>query len=143
MIRNGTPHPINIYDADGVREVARLGPSETAFNTKDHYAMIGRIGQTPIMTITHRELEYGMVNRTRTGGRISMRLPAPPPMPDVFWVVSLHTAAAAPDREDFLVPGEPVYGPGGRQIGCRGLRDPREARTTHMAQQAMTEHYTN
>lgn len=129
VILNATPHTVNVYDPTGTRELMSLPPCGYVFGSADAYEFVDAMGAgealVPISRIQGRTLEFGTLNPDRTAAeRIGQRYPVPPEHPGVTWVVSLHTAAAAQDRTDFLVPGQAVYGPTRRQIGCAGLRDP-------------------
>lgn len=129
VILNATPHTVNVYDPTGTRELMSLPPCGYVFGCADAYEFVDAMGTgealVPISRIQGRTLEFGTLNPDRTAPeRIGQRYPVPPEHPGVTWVVSLHTAAAAQDRTDFLVPGQAVYGRTRRQIGCAGLRDP-------------------
>ncbi|MBZ9714429.1 hypothetical protein [Deinococcus multiflagellatus] len=124
QLRNGTPHEVVIYAGTAVEQV--LAPSGFVFGSQDDYGLVAELmtpdGPVPITGIIRRTLLFG---RPGPRVRIAEPLPVPGEEPGVLWVVSAHTAAAAPERRDFLTPGQPVYGPTGRQLGCQGLRNPR------------------
>lgn len=126
VILNGCPHELVVYDHMGQHLLHVIPESGYVFGAEDEYETVDVLGTPhadfPITRILRRTLRFGTKGNRRQ--RILREQAVPEEHPGVYWVVSAHTACAAPDRSDFLVPGQVVLGPNGRPLGCRGLRDP-------------------
>ena len=97
MIRNFTPHTINIVDGPDL-------PSDG----------VARCTQTDVLDTVVDGVD---VFKQTFGDVVGL----PDPVPGVFLVVSRLVAAACPDRDDLLVPGALVRDAAGQPIGCKGL----------------------
>ena len=102
MIRNLTPHVINLHLPDGsvlAYEVGGKAPRVTEVPTP-----VGTIGGMPLVQST-----FGPV------------VDLPEFVPGEFLIVSAMVANAAVDRADLVSPGDLVRDAAGRIIGCRAL----------------------
>ena len=103
MIKNFTPHPINILDADN-KEIMVITPEGVSIRLK---------------STTERWRSYNGVPLTKT------IFGKPEGLPDreenVLLVVSQLVKSALPDRADLVVPAEVVRDAKGQIIGCRSL----------------------
>lgn len=107
-IINYTPHTLHIFGLDGknqVQEILSTGNARVSFKT----IIVGEISEDSVPIVRQ---EFGPV----TG--------LPLPEPNVWWVVSRMVASACPDRDDLLVPGDPVRDSEGCVVGCKGLALP-------------------
>lgn len=126
IILNGCPHELVVYDHSGQQLLQVIPESGYVFGAEDEYETVDVLGTQhalfPITRILRRTLRFGTKGNRQQ--RIAQALAVPEEHPGVYWVVSAHTACAAPHRTDFLVPGQALLGLNGRPLGCRGLRDP-------------------
>lgn len=107
MIKNLTPHSINLYGNEDhpvqvippEEKPARLATIELGTN------LIAGGGSVELV-------EFGHVNGL------------PQPEPDTWYVVSLPVALALPGRSDLLVPYLEVRNDAGTVVGCRFLAMP-------------------
>lgn len=103
MIKNFTPHPIHIMDAEGnvLKTIASDGLVRLKATTVD-------AGFT---------VEDVKITKTQFG--------EPEGLPEyefgVFYIVSQLVKTALPEREDLLVPAEVVRDSNGNIVGCRSL----------------------
>lgn len=102
LIRNLTPHILNIHLQDG--KVLTISPD----------GLIARVAQerterAPVFGIPVTESRFGEVEN----------LPAP--VEGHIYIVSGLVLAAVPDRPDVFAPGEAIRDDQGRIIGCEGL----------------------
>lgn len=97
MIRNFTPHVINIVD----------GPS---------------IPSDGVARCTQQDIPVAVIDGVQVTHQVFGDVVGlPDPQDGVFLIVSRLVAAACPDRKDLLVPGPLVRDNAGQPIGCRGL----------------------
>lgn len=103
-IRNCTPHPIDVWDAEGkaiVRTIPRSGVIIRLKETNEH------IGEADGITIS----------RTTYGEPVDL----PGREPGTLLIVSVLVKSALPDRDDLVVPVELVRDAEGHIVGCRSL----------------------
>lgn len=103
MIKNLTPHDINIVSQDG-SPVATIPYSGTVARVRQTTVPAGTIDGIPIT-----RSEFGEV----TG--------LPEPQAGIYYVVSLATAKAAAHRDDLLVTNQAVRDEHGNILGCQSL----------------------
>lgn len=102
MLRNLTPHELNIFSDDG--KVVSIPPS----------GQVARVAQTR----EQRGTIDGLAVTYSTFGDVEG---LPDPQDGVIYVVSGLVLSAVPDRTDVFAPGEAVRDGEGRVIGARGL----------------------
>lgn len=102
MLRNLTPHELNIFSDDG--KVVSIPPS----------GRVARVAQTR----EQRGTIDGLAVTYSTFGDVEE---LPEPQDGVIYVVSGLVLSAVPDRADVFAPGEAVRDDAGRVIGARGL----------------------
>lgn len=114
MIRNLTPHPINLYLRDDTdAALVHFGPGDVVpvagpparLRTID-------LGTFNEGTAVYESVEFGHVNGL------------PEPEPGVWYVVSLPVVLVCHDRRDLMVPYREVRGENGTVVGCRSLARP-------------------
>lgn len=99
-IMNLTPHVINIV-GDGAQNIA---PSGKIARVAANKSLVGNVAGIPVFT-------------TAFGDVVDL----PQPQHDTFFIVSRLVKSACLDRNDVLVPGDPVRDGNGVIIGCNGL----------------------
>jgi|SRR5690554_369537 len=104
-IINCTPHKINIHNSDGTKTT--LNPSGIVPRVQVNRTFLQKSGGIDVY-------------RPDFGKPIGM----PDRKPDTFYVVSSLLAAAVPDRDDLLTPGDAIRDDQGRIVGCKGLNAP-------------------
>lgn len=114
MIRNLTPHPINIYSREDTDlALVHFGPDEVIPVDGPRPA---RLATVELGTQRHDGAEYELVEFGHVHN-------LPEPVPDVWLVVSLPVALAV-RRPDLLVPYREVRDENGTVAGCRALARP-------------------
>lgn len=109
-IINATPHTLTIVTPHGNVELPTSGlilRCATEIVTAEPIEFSGVI--IPVTTTTYGEV------MTADGS------PVPAPQNGVIYVVSALVRLAAPDRVDFMSPGQLVRDTAGQPIGCQGL----------------------
>lgn len=101
MFINLTPHDLHIILDNETLTIPASGTVARVATKRRHLFTLAGV---PIDRVTYGEVE-GL----------------PEPRGDDWLIVSAMTAAAAPDRDDLLIPGELVRDEAGQIIGCRGL----------------------
>lgn len=105
MIRNCTPHDLNIVAREGM---VTIPPSGIVPRCEQSEVEIGQIVLDDcIIPITAQK--FGEV------------IDLPEQEDGVYLVVSRLVAAACPDRNDLLIPGPLVRDEAGKVVGCKGL----------------------
>ena len=110
-IKNFTPHPINILDADG-KEITTIQPEGVAIRLKSTTKPAG-------FTDTIRTGNSGRIRLTKTVFGQAVGLPEPEA--GTLLIVSQLVKSALPDRADLVVPAEVVRDESGRIVGCKSL----------------------
>ena len=106
LIRNLTPHEVTVHTLNGMLHIppmdepARVVVSDVADQPVPYFGT----GTTLPVTL-------------QTRGRVEN---LPPTRPGVMNIVSRAVAVACPDRDDLLVPDQPII-EDGRIVGCRRL----------------------
>lgn len=118
MIINLTPHPITVFkpsapdfldEPEYTQWVARVLPKvEEPLRLIETVESNGYLDGVPLLLVEYGHSTY-----------------SPPIEHGVYYVVSLVTALAIPDRKDFLSPYREVRNPKGTVIGCRAFANPR------------------
>jgi hypothetical protein len=115
VIRNLTPHPIQIYSRDDTDlALVHFGPDEVlpVAGVPARLAMV-ELGTKDHNGVVYELVEYGPAHSL------------PEPEPGVWLVVSLPVAlACGPSRTDLLVPYREVRDENGTVAGCRMLARP-------------------
>ena len=101
IIRNCTPHEVNVVTPEGVIDFAPTG-------------VVPRCSQSNEVVASICGIE---VTRQTFGDVVDL----PPQEEGVFLIVSRLVASACPERHDLLIPGPLVRGEDGRPRGCQGL----------------------
>jgi hypothetical protein len=116
---NATPHTLHVYDMDSEEAVLELPKSHIVIRLGERFV---RLDDTALHghQIPMHGCSYGDLKAQDHDGNA---VEVPEPQDDVFYVVALPVALAAPARTDFLVCGPPVRDDG-RMVGCRGLTVP-------------------
>ena len=105
VLKNLTPHEINIYIRRGVcEEVVSIPPSFPTPRVTEVSSPLGTIQGAALVQST-----YGPV------------VDLPPRKGGVWLIVSAMVAGAASDRTDLVSPGDLVRDERGRIVGCRAL----------------------
>lgn len=100
-IVNLTPHNLNIVKQNG--EKITIESSGVA-RVKEERIKIGELNGIALYKTSYSDVE-GL----------------PPKSADIYYVVSMLTAQAVPDRDDILTPGNLIRDEHGIIIGCEGL----------------------
>jgi len=103
MIKNFTPHPINILDTDN-KEIATIAPEGVSIRLESSTKNQGRHNGIPL-------------TKTVFGKPTGL----PELKPGTLLVVSQLVKSALPGRSDLVVPAEVARDEKGRIIGCRSL----------------------
>ena len=101
MIKNCTPHALNIFEAG--KEIV-IQPCGIVPRCEQHEIVFGDCD--------------GITITTQVFGRV---VDLPEPQDGVFLVVSRLVASACLDRDDLLIPGPLLRDESGKVIGCKGL----------------------
>lgn len=107
-IINATPHELVIFDEDHnpLLRLPKSGrPFRVAERTTTHEPITAADHRIPVVRISFAEIEP----------------PLPAPVDGTWWVTSHLVAAAAPERDDLLIPTQVVRDAAGRILGCRAL----------------------
>lgn len=118
MLVNLTPHSIFIFKRDApdrVEEGDHLKWVAHVILKSDTITRLSEIGVSSgcyIDGIPLQYIEYGHLTYS------------PPKVEKTFYIVSLATALAVTDRDDFLVPYHEVRNLNGTVIGCKALAKP-------------------
>lgn len=104
-IINCTPHTVSVHNSDGTK--LTLNPSGTVPRVQVNRTFLQKAGGADVY-----RPDYGKPSGL------------PDRADDTFYIVSSLLAAAAPDRDDLLTPGNPIRDDQGRVIGCKGLNAP-------------------
>jgi hypothetical protein len=104
-IVNLTPHAVRVLD--------------TAGNTLTTIPPSGQVARVSVTAVAVDPVAGLPVFRQQAGEIVDL----PPPVPGVWYLVSLplRLAAQAAGRTDVLSPGELIRDAGGQPVGCRGL----------------------
>lgn len=103
VVKNLTPHPIHVVDADG--NVTRTFQSEGLVRLKANTVTAGfEVDGIPVTTTQFGEAE-GL----------------PTFQEGTFLIVSQLVKSALPGRKDLVVPAEVVRDPNGNIVGCRSF----------------------
>ena len=108
---NLTPHPINILDAEG-NVIYTLPKAEKPLRLAQHTERVGVLNVNG--NVNGVEIP---ITKTKFGGADEL----PPKIEGTYYIVSLITVKANPDREDFLFPNELVRDENGNIIGAKSL----------------------
>jgi hypothetical protein len=107
-IVNLTGHDITIFNGRGNKVVVPADQPKLVVDSRRK--RVGYVSQkaikTPIIALNRK------INKDKL----------PPIFPGTFYIVSIVTAMAYPERKDFLVPGRKVRDGTGKVIGCLDLR---------------------
>lgn len=103
MLKNLTPHTMNLYNADKELIISIL-PEPVAARCSVTRDKIGEVDEVPVYVT-----RYGEVTGLPDGNG------------EDTYIVSLLVAQAVPERLDVLSPGELLRDEGGQPIGCIGL----------------------
>ena len=107
-IVNLTGHDITIFNGQGRRVVVPADQPKLVVDSRRK--RVGYVSQkaikAPIIALNRK------INKDKL----------PPIFPGTFYIVSIVTAMAYPERKDFLVPGRKVRDGTGKVIGCLDLR---------------------
>ena len=116
LVRNLTPHEVNLrYDDD----VIAICPSGYCPRV-----VMPDVTERPTRIVTEQGDEAVVPVADVASGQLQLDPPLPAPAPGVRLVVSRLVAAAAPDREDLLVPDKLVRDQLGHVVGCERLAVP-------------------
>jgi len=118
-IRNYTPHPLELYD--GNEKLLTIEPTGYVVRAKEEKTKVGELLFGNILIPVYR-MDYGAT--TLVNEKTKEELPLPQVQEGVVLVVSSLAAQSLrkyTNRDDFLVPGDPVRDEKGRIIGMRGL----------------------
>jgi len=103
MLKNLTPHQINIFAEDGKTELLSIASTGVA-RCSVQKEKVGEFGAVPVF-----KSKYGDVSGL------------PDAKSNVVYIVSFLVKQALPDREDLVSPGELIRNEKGQPIGCIGL----------------------
>lgn len=103
-VKNCTPHPIDIWDAESSRVLRTVPRSDIVIRLKETNEYIGEAEGIPICRTTYGE-----------------PLDLPGQEPGTLLIVSVLVKNALPDRNDLVVPVNLVRDDEGHIIGCRSL----------------------
>lgn len=106
IIKNGTPHAINVVDDNGnvIKVFQPDLESERLPRCTAHSVVVGDVDGIPISKTVYGEVQN-----------------LPEYEEGVLWIVSGLCRAAVPDRTDLLSPGAQVRDKEGKIIGCKSL----------------------
>jgi hypothetical protein len=108
VIKNLTPHPINLYLPNG--EIVTYQPEN-----KENPAR----AKMEVREVIKIEINNQLISiNNNTYGELEN---VPPPQANVFYIVSSLAAQAAPLRKDLLIPSDPVRDDEGKIIGCKSF----------------------
>ena len=113
MIKNYTPHTINIYDVDGETLLHTI-PSNGTIRVPLRDTEIGREVGIPVM---NNEITGDIEWRDTDGNETAAIDDA-----DELIIVSFLVKNAAPSQENFRSPGPLLRNAAGQPIGCIGWR---------------------
>ena len=117
LLCNLTPHEVNLVCGDA--STLTIGPSGYCPRV-----VMPEVTERPTRIVTEQGDKATVLVADATSGRMRLDPPLPAPAPGVRLVVSRLVAAAAPDREDLLVPDKLVRDQFGRVTGCERLAVP-------------------
>ena len=103
-VKNCTPHPIDIWDAEGGKIVRTIERSDTIARLAEESERVGSADGVPLSRVSY-------------GKPVNL----PDPEPDTLLIVSILVKSAVPERTDLVVPVELVRDTEGHIIGCRAL----------------------
>jgi hypothetical protein len=104
-VMNCTPHPIDIWDAEGTRILRTIPRSGTISRLRETNDRIGTAdGDIPLCTVHYGEA-YNLPERRE----------------DTLLIVSVLVKSALPERDDLVVPVDLVRDEEGHIVGCRAL----------------------
>ena len=117
LLCNLTPHEVNLVCGDA--STLTIGPSGYCPRV-----VMPEVTERPTRIVTEQGDKATVLVADATSGWMRLDPPLPAPAPGVRLVVSRLVAAAAPDREDLLVPDKLVRDQFGRVTGCERLAVP-------------------
>ena len=114
IVRNYTPHDINVYDDENNVVVTYPSMGVARVTEKKYHAEtidVRRWNGNKFIPITYKSFGEvtGLPNDKYANGR------------PVLYIVSGYVKSALPDRHDLITPDDPVRDADGRIIGCRGF----------------------
>jgi hypothetical protein len=104
MLKNLTPHALNIFDAEGKNLVVTIPPSGQVARCSVKSEKVGEAEGVDLFAAS-----FGLVEDL------------PNPEEGTIFVVSMLVRSALPAREDLASPGDLIRDDKGQPVGCKGL----------------------